>query len=404
MPVVVDNVFSRDTYGMRSERLIAIQSNFASIQPELSAPAEVATWSDDCYNVYSNLLALSELETNESEGLTVVVAEKEAALDEMYQYVKGMGLTIYKDMPKLIQDYGFEFQYPIRRSEKLKFADKVIQCYDRNVIDLVTPLIPALMITRLQNARDEFYTALGNQDKERSDARHAVAVLSEQFERDTQKLNELKLWSFAMLGKDEPRMGLIGMVNPGTGSSGAVPVAPTNLTVDLATMVFSWDAVAVNISSYILQTSIAGEDWETIYSGTDNFVKYVPPTFGLKMYRVLGHNSNGIGVASAIMMYNYLELAAPENVAVTITSVPLGTIELTFSEVPEATFYKIFYAKVDFGLAAPALTAFLNAGTVTVTSFEGTSEVGKRQYYFVKSFRLDGEIESEPSAVVFVER
>ena len=104
MPVVVDNVFSRDTYGVRAERLIAIQENFGSIQTELQAPANIATWADDCYDVYSAALATSELEANESEGATVVVAEKEAALDEVYQSVKNMGITIYKDSPKFIQE------------------------------------------------------------------------------------------------------------------------------------------------------------------------------------------------------------------------------------------------------------------------------------------------------------
>jgi len=33
MPVIVDNNFSHDTYGIRAERLNAIQGNFALIQP-----------------------------------------------------------------------------------------------------------------------------------------------------------------------------------------------------------------------------------------------------------------------------------------------------------------------------------------------------------------------------------
>ena len=47
MPIVVNNNFSQDTYGMRTERLIAIQGNFALIQPELSSPAHITNWEDD---------------------------------------------------------------------------------------------------------------------------------------------------------------------------------------------------------------------------------------------------------------------------------------------------------------------------------------------------------------------
>jgi len=39
--------------------LIAIQENFGSIQTELQAPANIATWADDCYDIYSAALATS---------------------------------------------------------------------------------------------------------------------------------------------------------------------------------------------------------------------------------------------------------------------------------------------------------------------------------------------------------
>jgi hypothetical protein len=398
MPVVQNNNFSLDTYGMRSERLIAIQSNFASIQPELSAPAEVATWSDDCYDVYANLLALSELEANESEGSTVVVAEKEDILDEVYQYVKNMGLTIYKDNPKLIQDYGFEFEYPIRRSEKLKFADRVIQCYNRNVTDLVTPLIPALMITRLQNARDDYKTALGIQDKERSDARHAVAVLSEQFVKDTQKLNELKLWTYAMLGKDEPRIGLIGMVNPGTSSNSNL-AAPTNLTVDTATMIFSWDAVSAALN-YKLFKSVVGIEWIEIYSGTDNFVHYVPEPEIIIHYKVVASNNIGDSPASVVMLYNYHvpPLPAPDYVSASIVDPITGEVALNWGEVSEATEYKLFKSTVAIGAEAGLYEL---VGQYAVATHTGIFALSQRHWFHVKATTIDKE--SLPSDAVFVE-
>jgi hypothetical protein len=55
MPVVVNNNFTEDSYGMRSERLSAIQGNFATIQPVLAAPVHIATWAVDCYDVYADL-------------------------------------------------------------------------------------------------------------------------------------------------------------------------------------------------------------------------------------------------------------------------------------------------------------------------------------------------------------
>ena len=308
MPVVVDNVFSRDTYGVRAERLIAIQENFGSIQTELQSPANIATWADDCYDVYSAALATSELEANESEGATVVVAEKEAALDEVYQSVKNMGITIYKDSPKFIQDYGFEHQYPIRRDDKFARTDRVIQCYQRHVADGVTPLIPSVMIDRLEDARADFYEAIGAQDKERSDARHAVANLSKRFEADTQKLNELKIWWFAMMGKKDERITLIGMVNPQKGGSGGgtptpVPAAPTNLVYHSEVPSITWDAVVGATSYEVQHKEDSDTEWNIIYTGTDTNLLHADPP-GDYNVRIRSRNAGGFGEFSSVLNYS----------------------------------------------------------------------------------------------------
>ena len=52
MPLIQNNDFANDTHGSRAERLNAIQGNFASIQPDLQAPANIADWADDCADVF----------------------------------------------------------------------------------------------------------------------------------------------------------------------------------------------------------------------------------------------------------------------------------------------------------------------------------------------------------------
>ena len=308
MSVVVDNSFSADTYGMRTERLIAIQTNFASIQTELQAPANIETWAEDCYDVYAAALSTSQLEANESEGATVVVAEKEAALDEVYQNVKNMGITIYKDAPKYIQDYGFELVYPIRRDDKLAVADRVVQCYARHVADGVTPLIPQVMITRLSDAREYYYEAIGAQDKERSDARHAVSLLSDRFVADTQMLNQLKIWWFSMMGKKDERITLIGMVNPQKGGSGGgtptpVPAAPTNLVYHSEVPSITWDPVVGATSYEVQHKDDSDTEWNIIYTGTDtNLLHSDPP--GDYNVRMRARSAGGFGEFSAILNYS----------------------------------------------------------------------------------------------------
>ncbi|MDT3739254.1 MAG: hypothetical protein RO257_07095 [Candidatus Kapabacteria bacterium] len=48
MQTIVDNNFAHDSHAIRGESLLAIKANFALIQQELSAPAHIAAWAEDC--------------------------------------------------------------------------------------------------------------------------------------------------------------------------------------------------------------------------------------------------------------------------------------------------------------------------------------------------------------------
>ncbi|MDT3738662.1 MAG: fibronectin type III domain-containing protein [Candidatus Kapabacteria bacterium] len=399
MPVVVNNNFAQDTYGMRTERLIAIQGNFTMIQPALQSPAHIATWAEDCFDVYSNLLALSGLEMNESEGATAIVAEKVDALEEAYQNVKFIGTSIYTDMPNILKEYEFETAFPQSRDDMFRRVDTVILAFNEHTTEGVTPLIPQTLITGLTVAREELKTAIDTQDKERFDARHAVTVASERFVEDTKKLKQLKSWTFVMLGKQDDRVNLIGMVNPDTGgNSGPVPAAPTNLTVDISTMVFSWDPVEGNITSYQLMASVAGVEWIEIYSGSDNFVHFIPTSENYHQYKIRGRNENGFGNYSLLLLYNHVALAAPGYVSLTVTNASTGEVALNWENIVAADFFRVYVCSVATG--APAVPEdYSLAGEFTVASFSATFGTGMRKYFYVKSGTSGGLLSSASDAV-----
>jgi len=299
MPVVLNNNFSEDTYGIRIERLIAIQ-------PELNAPANIADWADDCADVFSNLLSVSGAEMNESEGATVVVAETEALMEEEYQNIKTLAKALYVDMPDYYVDYGPELPFPERRDDKFIRVGKVLEVYDRHTTEGLTPLLPAAVIQRLSDARDDFQDALSNQDKERAEARHAVSQVSKRFESDTKMLNNLKAWWYAMLGKKDERIDLIGMVNPQSGGGGGtptpVPPAPTNLVYNPAVPSITW-APVVGATSYEVQHKTdAATEWNIIYTGTDTNLLHGDPV-GDYNVKVRARNDGGFGEFSSILNY-----------------------------------------------------------------------------------------------------
>ncbi|MDT3738502.1 MAG: hypothetical protein RO257_03245 [Candidatus Kapabacteria bacterium] len=186
----------------------------------------------------------------------------------------------------------------------------------------------------------------------------------------------------------------------GTGD-GTVPAPPANLTVDIETMIFSWDAVS-NAEGYKLFNSVVGTEWLEIYSGTDNFVHYVPEPEIIMHYKVVASNNIGDSPASVEMLYNYHEpLAAPGFVSLTVTNASTGEVALNWENIEAADFFRVYVCSVATG--APAVPAnYSLAGEYTVASFSATFGTGMRKYFYVKSGTSGGFL-SSPSDSVYAD-
>lgn len=308
MPVILDNNFAKDTYGIRTERLIAIQGNFSTVQPDLQAPAHIESWADDCFDIYSNLLAVSGLEMSESETATAIVAEKVDELLEAYQNVRYIGTSIYSDNQNIINEYGFNEAFPEKRDDMFRRIDKVLLAYSKHTSESLTPLIPSSLISRLTLVRDNLQTAIANQDKERFEARRAVTDASERFVSDTKILIELKSWAYVMFGKQDDRLTLIGMVNPKSGGGAPpipVPEAPTNLIYNPAVPSISWDIVVGATSYEVQHKDDTDTEWNIIYTGVDNNLLHADP-LGEYNVRLRSRNAGGFSEFSNVLNYTVL--------------------------------------------------------------------------------------------------
>ena len=398
MPIVLNNNFTEDTHGIRAERLNAIQGNFASIQPELSAPANVATWAVDCYDVYSQLLAVSGVETGESEGATLDAVTKGDLMEEEYQNARILGNSLYADNPTKLKDFNFESAFPDNRNDKIARVDQVLNAHARHVADGVTPTIPASAITRLTDAKLAYVAALNVQDKERADARQAVADLKERFESDTKMLQTLRAWWYAMMGKYDERIDLIGMVNPKPGGGGGTVGIPQNFAYSLENTDFTWDAVA-NATSYQIEKSLDQVNWVEVYAGTEPIFDYTPSDAGFSYYRCRARNNSGFGDFSDIVTIEYYPvLPAPQNVSAVATG-PTGTdIQITFDLVPTATSYWLYESAVPLG--AP-VGSFSFKGNHPGSPIIRSVTAGKRYYYKLNA--ANPIQQSADSSVVYVD-
>lgn len=307
MPIITDNSFSRDSYSTRAERLIAIQSNFDSVQPDLNAPANIVAWAEDCHDVFSALWAEANAEEGESKGATLDSQEKGAAMDDAYQRAKTIAETLYRDDEKNFDEFKFDLPYPIKRNDRVARVDTVLNAHAHHIEKGITHLIPANIISQLEDTRADFVESIGEQDAERSDAYVATANLQERFKDDTRLLQDLRNWWYTMMGKNDPRITLIGMVNPDVGGGGGsdtpVPAAPTNLVYNPAVPNFTWDPVAGATSYEFQHKTDAATEWNIIYTGPDTTLLHADPV-GDYVARVRGRNDGGFGEFSTELEYS----------------------------------------------------------------------------------------------------
>ena len=307
MPIIVNNNFANDTYNVRSERLAAIQGNFASMQPELNAPDYIETWAESCYDNFAQAWELSGVEDDQSQSATLDFNNKLDLMEEEYQNAKMLGTTIYRNNAKFLKDFGFDTKFPDLRGENINKARKVLVTHQEHVDARISPLIPQAVIDRLTDAVEDAEAARAAQDKERKEYQHANDELRELFDTDSGILNELKAWWFAVLGKKDGRITAIGMVNPDYSGSGStptpVPPAPTNLVYHSEVPSITWDPVVGATSYEVQHKTDAATEWNLIYTGTDTNLLHADPP-GDYNVRMRARNAGGFGEFSSILNYS----------------------------------------------------------------------------------------------------
>lgn len=181
--------------------------------------------------------------------------------------------------------------------------------------------------------------------------------------------------------------------------SGSEPLtAPENLTVDVATMIFSWDPVE-GASEYQLEMAI-GTEWEVIYTGADNFVNYVPPASGIRQYRALAKSGSNVSDYSLLMMYNHVAiLPSPGYISLSVTNATTGELSILWESVNEATFYRLFHSQVALG--APAAGEYTLVGEYPTASYADAFPTNYRHWFHVVAG--NSELLSTASDSVYVD-
>ena len=153
---------------------------------------------------------------------------------------------------------------------------------------------------------------------------------------------------------------------------------PANLTFHFKERAFTWDIVKY-ATSFQLEYSQDGENFEEVYSGIDTSCVFTPPNEGWGYYRVRGRNSNGYGPYSPVLKQGYYAVLPPPS-EISLAKVP-GTdnvVRITWNEVPSALKYAVYLSTVPIG--SPANT-YNFVGRFEQTTHDVELELGKRHWF-----------------------
>jgi hypothetical protein len=170
------------------------------------------------------------------------------------------------------------------------------------------------------------------------------------------------------------------------GASGlrTVVVAPANFLFETPVHKFTWTAIN-NAADYEIQISSNGVDWTSLWIGSGTEYDYIPAGGVSRQYRIRGMNDAGEGPFCDPITILYVEpLPAPASVSVTTDNLnpPDVYIDLTWSGVTGATFYKVYESMVNFG---QPVGTFSDIGNFTLLTMRKLATRNKRYYYKVRA-------------------
>jgi hypothetical protein len=174
--------------------------------------------------------------------------------------------------------------------------------------------------------------------------------------------------------------------------------APANLQYDQITGRISWQSVP-NATSYKVEISYEGGDFEEIYADVETETYYIPPSSPSSfIIETRARNAGGLGPVSPLTVNYDPPLQPPGYMSLTITSASLHTIAINWGDSMGASAYRLYTSSVALGAPQGEFTL---VGEYTGTSYSGSVNAATRNYFYVVAVK--GSEISAPSDVSYVD-
>ena len=296
-----DNRFTHDDYATRTERLINLQGNVASLADELELPTEMVTEASTCYTDWLATLGFQTVEQGEANDAVTLARLRFNELRDHFMLLKRYLNNLLRKNPDYSpskdEQTGILGTTPRIYGELLDKIAGLQEAMTQNSASGSPIVVKTSALTKLQTLKTAFELALRAIKIEGTEAQQATKVTERKFDEQSQLLRDVFEEAELVWDSDEPRFNLLGCVRPSSvqtgGSSGPVPDAPSGLQLSGETL--SWTAVS-NATSYGVGLSYdGGTHWEgDINSDTNSSVVPVAD-IGKLYYRVHARNANGYG-------------------------------------------------------------------------------------------------------------
>jgi hypothetical protein len=172
----------------------------------------VATWAGGTpYTDYTTMRTALAIEEGESQDATAIFLEKLQFMRSEYEIAREIARDLFQIAEHFIA-YGFHLPYPGRQEDQFSRVNQVITVNAARVSALVTPVLPAILITRLQNALTAAQSADDARDDETIEAKIARQDFVVKWDEDSKNLRTLYRWCVMIWGDDDVKLNALGFV------------------------------------------------------------------------------------------------------------------------------------------------------------------------------------------------
>ena len=308
MAIFEHNRFSADLLVLRTARLEALKTYINTWGPTLNISAEMIDWALGAYDVWINLLGLSNVENGESKEAYQTMHEADELTFDYCIRCRDLLREKYGNDDQKLAVYGIEGKFPQGRRQRMNSVRDLLDGHKRMLEEGDPNVLPDVFITKLQGYFDASNNAYhGILLKEKPEADKAFDNQNRQFEEDSKKLSELFKTALMTWDDTEPFLVQLGFAPRIPKPGGGQPDIPTGLNFNSIPPRLSifWNACE-NTTSYQLAYSEDLEVWDELYAGADTQFDYDPPAVK-RTYKVRARNANGFSDWS-----NIIEFEPPE--------------------------------------------------------------------------------------------